>query len=109
MEPEPLIARIVPCPKCGTQNRIPAHSTTAHALCSACHPPLGTEHPEPAQARRELDPTSDKASRLFLFLKELVELRGRAVRTLDRYDTSSSAPRPSASSGATRWSAASAS
>ena len=87
MESQPLIARIVPCPKCGRQNRIPAHSTTAHALCSACHAPLGTEHPEPALATRQLDPTSDKASRLFRFLKELVELRGRAVRTLDRYDS----------------------
>src|SRR3972149_12099925 len=87
MEPEPLIARIVPCPECGRQNRIPAHSKTGHALCSACHAPLGAEPPEPAQAKRELDPTSDKAARLFRFLKELVELRGRAVRTLDRYDT----------------------
>ena len=87
MEPEPLIARIVPCPECGRQNRIPAHSTTAHALCSACHAPLGTGHSEPAQVTHPLDPTSDKASRLFRFLKELVELRSRAVRTLDRYDS----------------------
>src|SRR3990172_5191822 len=88
MEPEPLIARIVPCPKCGRRNRIPAHSTTAHALCSACHAPLGTEHPERAQATPPPDPmTSEKAASLFRFLKELVELRGCAVRTLDPYDS----------------------
>jgi hypothetical protein len=83
MEPEPVIARIVPCPECGRQNRLSAHSATAHVLCSVCHAPLA---PEPA-APRELDPKTDKASRLFRFLKELVELRGRAVRTLDRYDS----------------------
>jgi hypothetical protein len=87
MTPEPRIAHIVPCPQCGRQNRIPAHSTTADVLCSACHAPLESESPAPERQPRELDPKTDKASRLFRFLKELVELRGRAVRTLDRYDS----------------------
>jgi hypothetical protein len=86
MEPEPLIARIVPCPECGRQNRIPAHSTTAHALCSACHAPLGTAHSEPAQATHPLDPTSDSVPALPI-PEELVELPRPRGSNLDRYDS----------------------
>ncbi|MGH9323484.1 MAG: hypothetical protein ACRD3V_26815 [Vicinamibacteria bacterium] len=82
MEPEPLLARIVPCPRCGRPNRLPARASAEDAVCAECQAPLATP---PAGAT--IPPASDKAARLFRFLKELVELRSRAIRTLDRYES----------------------
>jgi hypothetical protein len=81
MESEPLLARIVPCPRCGRPNPLPARASAGNAVCSECQVPLATQ-----QAQPTTPPASDKAARLFRFLKELVELRSRAIRTLDRYE-----------------------
>jgi very-short-patch-repair endonuclease len=83
MESEPLIDRVVPCSQCGRRNRVPARIAVHEAVCAECWAPLARQ---PTSGPTETPP-NDKAARLFRFLKELVELRGRAIRTVDRYES----------------------